>query len=105
MAQKRQCGIPHRKESIMTIEESIKTNPTQFEEIMDSKAPEIKAALIDLSAKLDVIINGAIKEYCAETGAEVKMDAIPSYKAMNKIITGKLDIIIGEHIKEKRKDL
>ena len=89
----------------MTIEESIKTNPTQFEKIMDSKAPEIKAALIDLSAKLDVIINGAIKEYCAETGAEVKMDSIPSYKAMNKIITGKLDIIIGEHIKEKRKDL
>ena len=68
----------------MTIEESIKTNPTQFEEIMDSKAPEIKAALIDLSAKLDVIINGAIKEYCAEPGAEVKMDAIPSYKAMTR---------------------
>jgi hypothetical protein len=33
------------------------------------------------------------------------MSAIPSYKAMNKIITGKLDKIIGEHIKEKRKDL
>ncbi len=45
----------------MTIEESIKTNPTPFEEIMDTKAPEIKAALIGLSAQLDVIINGAIK--------------------------------------------
>ena len=89
----------------MTIEESIKTNPTPFEEIMDTKAPEIKAALIELSAKLDVIINGAIKEYSAETSAEVDMSAIPSYKAMNRIITGKLDKIIGEHIKEKRKDL
>ena len=89
----------------MTIEESIKTNPTPFAEIMDTKAPEIKAALKDLSAQLDVIINGAIKEYAAETGAEVDMSAIPSYKAMNKIITGKLDKIIGEHIKEKRKDL
>ena len=89
----------------MTIEESIKTNPTQFEEIMETKAPEIKAALIELSAQLDVIINGAIKEYSSETGTEVDMSAIPSYKAMNKIITGKLDKIIGEHIKEKRKDL
>ena len=89
----------------MTIEESIKTNPTPFEEIMDTKAPEIKAALKDLSAQLDVIINGAIKQYAVETGAEVDMSAIPSYKAMNKIITGKLDQIIGEHIKEKRKDL
>ena len=89
----------------MTIEESIKTNPTPFEEIMDTKAPEIKAALIGLSTQLDVIINGAIKQYAAETGAEVDMNAIPSYKAMNRIITGKLDKIIGEHIKEKRKDL
>ena len=89
----------------MTIEESIKTNPTPFEEIMDTKAPEIKAALKELSSQLDIIINGAIKEYAAETGAEVDMSAIPSYKVMNKIITGKLDKIIGEHIKEKRKDL
>ena len=89
----------------MTIEESIKTNPTPFEEIMDTKAPEIRTALNELSANLDVIINGAIKEYVAETGAEVDMNAIPSYKAMNRIITGKLDKMIGEHIKEKRKDL
>ena len=89
----------------MTIEESIKTNPTPFEEIMDKKTPEIKSALKELSTQLDMIINGAIKEYAAETGAEVDMSAIPSYKAMNKIITGKLDKIIGEHIKEKRKDL
>ena len=27
------------------------------------------------------------------------------YKTMNKIITGKLDIMIGEHVEEKRKDL
>ena len=55
---------------------------------MDTKAPEIKAALKELSSQLDIIINGAIKEYSAETGAEVDMSAIPSYKAMNKIITG-----------------
>jgi hypothetical protein len=72
---------------------------------MDTKAPEIKAALKELSSQLDIIINGAIKEYSSETGADVDMSAIPSYKAMNKIITGKLDKIIGEHIKEKRKDL
>ena len=89
----------------MTIEESIKANPTPFEEIMDTKAPEIRTALKELSANLDVIINGAIKEYVAETGAEVDMNAIPSYKTMNRIITGKLDKIIGEHIKEKRKNL
>ena len=89
----------------MTIEESIKKNPTPFEEIMDTKAPEIKAALKELSSQLDIIINGAIKEYSSETGTAVDMSAIPSYKAMNKIITGKLDKIIGEHIKEKRKDL
>ena len=89
----------------MTNEESIKTNPTPFEEIMDTKTPEIKSALKELPSQLDIIINGAIKEYSAETGAEVDMNAIPSYKAMNRIITGKLDKIIGEHIKEKRKDL
>ena len=31
--------------------------------------------------------------------------AIPTYKTMNKLITEKLDILIGEQVKEKRKNL
>ena len=59
----------------------------------------------ELSAKLDVIFGAAIREYCEETGAEANVNAIPTYKTMNKMITSKLDALIGEHIKAKRKDL
>lgn len=48
---------------------------------------------------------GAIKEYCEAEGVEADIAAIPSYKTMNKIITGKPDFLIGEHIKEKRNGL
>ena len=89
----------------MTIEESIKRDPTKFQEILDAKEAEVKAAMIDLSSKLDVIFGAAIKEYCEQTGAEADVNAIQTYKTMNKMITGKLDTLIGEHIKEKRKDL
>ena len=89
----------------MTIEESIKRDPTKFQEILDTKEAEVKAAMIDLSSKLDVIFGAAIKEYCEQTGAEADVNAIQTYKTMNKMITGKLDTLIGEHIKEKRKDL
>ena len=89
----------------MTIEESIIKDPSKFQEIIDSKAPEVRTAMQELSAKLDVIFGAAIKEYCEQTGAEADVNAIPTYKAMNKMITGKLDALIGEHIKEKRKDL
>ena len=89
----------------MTIEESIKKDPSKFQTIVDTKEAAVKAAMQDLSVKLDAIFNGAIKEYCEAEGVEADIAAIPSYKTMNKIITGKLDIMIGEHIKEKRKDL
>ena len=89
----------------MTIEESIIRDPSKFQEIIDDKAPEVRAAMQELSAKLDMIFGAAIKEYCEETGAEADVNAIPSYKTKNKMITGKLDALIGEHIKEKRKDL
>ena len=89
----------------MTIEESIIRDPSKFQEIIDDKAPEVRAAMQELSAKLDMIFGAAIKEYCEETGAEADVNAIPSYKTMNKMITGKLDALIGEHIKAKRKDL
>ena len=89
----------------MTIEESVKKDPQAFREILDARTGDIKAALNDLSARLDVIIGGAIREYGEKTGAEVDFNSIPSYKAMNKIITGKLDEMIREHTIEKRKDL
>ena len=89
----------------MTIEEAIIKDSAKFEEILDSKAPVMKAAMNDLSAKLDEIFREVIKEYCAQTGAEADLNAIPTYKNMNKIITSKLDVLIGDHIKEKRQDL
>ena len=89
----------------MTIEESIIREPGKFQKIIDNKAPEVRTAMQELSAKLDVIFGAAIKEYCEKTGAEANVNAIPTYKTMNKMITGKLDALIGEHIKAKRKDL
>ena len=89
----------------MTIEESVKKNPQGFRETLDTRTNDIKDALNDLSARLDVIIGGAIREYGEKTGTEVDIGSIPSYKALNKIITGKLDEMIREHTAEKRKDL
>ena len=89
----------------MTIEESVKRNPQEFREILDARSGDIKDALNDLSARLDVIIGGAIREYGEKTGTEVDIGNIPSYKALNRIITDKLDDMIREHTIEKRKDL
>ena len=89
----------------MTIEEKVIQNPEEFQTILDSKTADIKAALQALSSQLDVIFNGAIKEYCEKSGATFEISAIPSYKMTNKLITGKLDGMIKEHIAEKRKDL
>lgn len=89
----------------MTIEESVKKNPQAFREILDTRTGDIKEALNGLSARLDVIIGGAIREYGEKAGAEVDISCIPSYKLMNRIITDKLDEMIREHTLEKRKDL
>ena len=89
----------------MTIEESIVKDSSKFEAVLATKVSEVQAAMKELSAKLDAIYGGAIKEYCEAEQVEADIDAIPSYKAMNKLITGQLDTLIGEHIKEKRKDL
>ena len=89
----------------MTIEESVKKDTQGFREILDTRTKDIKDALNDLSAQLDVIIGGAIREYGEKTGTEVDINDIPSYKALNRIITGKLDEMIREHTAEKRKDL
>ena len=89
----------------MTIEERIKKDPAGFQSLMETKTADIKAALDELSARLDVIFGGAIKEYCESEQVEADMDHVSDYKAMNKIITGQLDVIIADHIKEKRKDI
>ena len=89
----------------MTIEEKVQQTPSEFQAILDSKTADIKTALNNLSSQLDVIFNGAIKEYCEKSGATFEISAIPTYKLTNKLITGKLDGMIKEHIAEKRKDL
>ena len=59
----------------------------------------------DLSKDLDVIFDGAIKEYCEVEGCEAKIEDIPTYKTLNKLITDKIDELVKEHIKDKRKDI
>ena len=89
----------------MTIEERVQNDAKGFEEALDKKVPEIQAAMKEFAVGLDQIIGTAIAEYCKETGVEMDMNDVSSYKTMNKIITGKLDLIIADFIKEKRKDL
>ena len=89
----------------MTIEESVKSNPEKFQKIMDAKAPEMQKALVELSAKLDVIIGSAVKEYCEAEKVEFVIGDVPTYKNMNRIISRKIDDVTREHIKEKRKDI
>ena len=89
----------------MTIEESVVKDSSKFEAVLATKVSDVQAAMNDLSAKLDVIYGGAIKEYCEAEQVEANVDEIPSYKTVNRLITGQLDLLIGEHIKEKRKDL
>lgn len=89
----------------MTIEENIREDSTKFEELLDSKAPEFKAALVELSSNLDKIISSMILEYCASEGVEMVIDDARSYKTMNRLITAKLDSVIGEHIQDKRRAL
>ncbi|MBO6128711.1 MAG: hypothetical protein J6P79_07415 [Pseudobutyrivibrio sp.] len=89
----------------MTIEESIKNDPTKFQAALEATSPDVKKAMDELFIKLDEIFGKAIKDYCASEHVEANIDDIPTYKTMNKLITEKLDVLIGEHIKEKRKNL
>ena len=89
----------------MTIEESVRNDPEKFQAILETKAPAVKEALNELSSKLDIIFNGAIKEYCDTEGCTAKIEDIPTYKTLNKMITGKIDELVKEHIKDKRKDI
>ena len=89
----------------MTIEESIKKDPTKFQAALETAVPDVKKAMDDLSVKLDEIFGKTIKDYCAAENVEANIDDIPTYKTMNKMITEKLDVLIGEQVKEKRKNL
>ena len=68
----------------MTIEESIKKDPSKFQAIVDTKEAAVKAAMQELSIRLDEIFNGAIKEYCEAEGVEAEIADIPSYKTIRK---------------------
>ena len=89
----------------MTIEESVKKDPAKFRATLETKESDIKKALEELSVKLDAIIGGAIREYCANEGVDWDVDSTTSYKAMNKQITGYLDELVAEHVNDKRKNL
>ena len=54
---------------------------------------------------LSLIIGGAIREYCESEQVEADLNSISAYKTMNKMITGKLDEVIADHVKAKRADL
>ena len=94
-----------RKGYFMTIEESIKKDPTKFQAALETTVPDVKKAMDDLSVKLDEIFGKTIKDYCAAENVEANIDDIPTYKTMNKMITEKLDVLIGEQVREKRKNL
>ena len=89
----------------MTIEEKVQQNPEEFKALLDTKTETIQAALRALSQSFDIIFNDVIKEYCKKNGAEFDMNAIPTYKTMNKMITGKIDSVVAEYTASKRKDL
>ena len=89
----------------MTIEESVKNNPQKFQAILDNATPAVKEAMNELSAKLDIIFGGAIREYCEAEHVESDIAEIPTYKTVNRLITGKIDELIREHVKDKRKDI
>jgi hypothetical protein len=49
------------QEETHNVKDSIKKDPTKFQEIIDAREPEVKAAMQELSVKLDVIFSTAIK--------------------------------------------
>ncbi len=89
----------------MTIEESVKANPEKFVEMVAKDTPEVKEAMNELSKRLDVIFNNTLREYCEAEHVEMNIADIPTYKTVNRIITGKIDELVKEHIKDKRKDI
>ena len=89
----------------MTIEEKVQQNPEEFKALLDMKTETIQAALRALSQSFDIIFNDVIKEYSKKNGVEFDLEAIPTYKTMNKLITGKIDSVVAEYIAGKRKDL
>ncbi len=89
----------------MTIEESIQKDPAKFEAALDEATPEVQQALKELSVKFDAIFGKVIKEYCAAEQVEAQLADYPTYKVMNRMITGKIDEITKEYIKGKRESI
>ena len=87
----------------MTIEESVKKDPQGFRDILDIRTKDIKDALNDLSAKLDGIIGGAIREYGEKAGTEVDINSIPSYKT-NGFFPGPARPVTGRRLWEANQD-
>ena len=89
----------------MTIEESIQKDPEKFQALLDEATPEVQQALNEMSAKFDTIFGNVIKKYCAAEQVEAQLADFPTYKTMNRMITGKIDEIVKEHINAKRADI
>ena len=89
----------------MTIEENVKKDSTKFQAVLEGTTPAVQEALSELSGKLDSIFGGVIKQYAESEQLEVNMEEIPTYKTINTLITGKIDEIVKEYIKEKRNDI
>ena len=89
----------------MTIEENVKKNPAKFQAVLEENTPAIQEALVELSKKFDAIFGNVIKQYAESEQLEADIADVSSYKTVNQLITGKIDEIVKEHIKDKRKDI
>lgn len=89
----------------MTIEEKVKKDPEGFKAAVEETTPAVREALKELSVKFDAIFDGVIKKYSESAQVEANIADISSYKSVNKIITGKIDEIVKDYIKDKRKDI
>lgn len=89
----------------MTIEESVKQDPSKFQAVLDNATPAIEDALKEISMKFDVIFGGVIRQYAESEHVEAEIGDIPTYKTVNRLITGRIDELVKEYIKDKRKDI
>lgn len=89
----------------MTIEEKVMKDPEGFKAALEETTPAVQEALKEMSSKFDAIFGNVIRSYCESAQVESNVADIPSYKTVNKLITGKIDEIVKEYIKEKRKDI
>jgi len=89
----------------MTIEESVKKDPTKFQAALDNATPAIEDALKEISVKFDGIFGGVIKQYAESEHVDAEISDIPTYKTVNRMITGRIDELVKGYIRDKRKDI